>query len=873
MHKVFNYKIYKYTARSKSYMGLFSSNSAVTEVLSTVLLLVIATVFFASVSLITLGSMNSYFEDPEPIVTIVGFVSNDTIILEHRGGHSLHGETTEVTFSVNDEIVGQGKIKNFMDGGLTFWTISQQIKYEGEGLAEKRITVLVVDTNSGTILFDGVLRTGFEGARPYIQTLPASSFTSSSVQLHMYYDLYETTTYNHIWFEYRKQGELEWMSTNSKNLGFGTSGYYSITVENLQMYQNTYLFRACIGYTHPVYGNEIKYGENLRFTMFDSIIGRWRFNEPVGGNDAVDDSGYDNHGKIFGPTLGVEGVDDTAFKFSHHTHSVIVENSPTLQLTTELTLSTWIKPDTDMHSYYPGQLVEEKNDLVQDDFIEPSIVHVHYDSFGSKEHVYAVAYRTNDRKGYVATVCISDDGDIKHQIERIFVSDDVAEPVIVKIDADVYAIIWNADHGQNLAVTTVRISKTGDVISLLDTELFDVSGCGAKPVAKKIGSSAGSQLFLVSSSGFEVGGSLMILRIQNSGNSIGSMYTAPIYELAGCLGTDIVSVGSDVFAVVYAAQGYGGFDDDIYYGFGDIDGSIIQNPSSMIIQTFRITEFTSLQFLKEKTFDIAIASRPSIAKNTDELGVYAVAFAGLSQGVLYAVQIDSYGDISDKIHEVHVAYSFDAAPRLYYISEASGPTSLYLLTGSINGQGVVLSIYLKGLDATTAYICDISFFDYKGFTTDIIYIGKFSYASPPPRYLIVYGGNGYDVSEGFFASVRIHTFLQTKPLIVKQGSYELKATDSRVFAFLNSEQILYADINKEQWNFVVLTYAASHGWANLYVNGDWQSSYYFNELINKNNNDVRLGGVLGVMDEVYIYMQSLSENEIKNMYNMLKPSE
>ncbi|MFO7676937.1 MAG: hypothetical protein R6V50_00925 [Thermoplasmatota archaeon] len=242
-------------------MGLRSSNSAVNEILSTILILAIAIGFFGSTSFFVVNSVYSSYDDAQPHVTIVGFIVNNTIYLEHRGGQGLNVDQIEVVFTADADIV-KGKIKDYMGGTPPeLWTLGQEVFHSFDNLDSKRVEALVVDTISGAVLFDGVIRTGFEGAEPQIETLPATNVTGTSVQLHMNYTLYSSAIYNYVWFQYRKQGDIDWINTTSTFVSFATSDIYSITVENLEISSNTYDYRACISFYHFESADQTRYGD------------------------------------------------------------------------------------------------------------------------------------------------------------------------------------------------------------------------------------------------------------------------------------------------------------------------------------------------------------------------------------------------------------------------------------------------------------------------------------------------------------------------------------------------------------------------------------------------------------------------------------
>ena len=82
-------------------MNLKKDNIAVSEVLGTILLLMIATTLFS----VVLYSVN--FQTPQaatPVVNIIGTLEGNNIILEHRGGETLP-LNTKIVLEIDGQII------------------------------------------------------------------------------------------------------------------------------------------------------------------------------------------------------------------------------------------------------------------------------------------------------------------------------------------------------------------------------------------------------------------------------------------------------------------------------------------------------------------------------------------------------------------------------------------------------------------------------------------------------------------------------------------------------------------------------------------------------------------------------------------------
>jgi hypothetical protein len=847
-------------------MGLFSSNSAVTEVLSTVLLLVIATAVFGSLSYMVINSVSSGFEEAEPVVTIVGFVEGNTIILEHRGGHSLSSDRTEVSFTVDDDTT-EDIVKNFMEGSPSRWSIGQQVFTDCFGdLSNKRITALVIDKTTGSILFNNVIRTGFEGSYPNVTTLPASDYTSSSIKLHMQYVTYGFTTLNRIWFEFRKLNQ-NWEKIPDPGIFIGSqnSAMYSITVENIQMYFNTYEFRACIGFVDSDYEYHERYGDILSVTLLDERVAYWKFDETAG-TRAEDSSSYNHDGEIHNVSLGETGILDNAFGFIETEDSVMVESTKYLELTQTMSLSAWVNPNSDSSTFFKGDLSQIKQGLVQNDFLSPSLVHINYNMGGNK-HVYAVAYHTQELHGKIMTVSISDEGDIQEVIADVDVVDGVANPEFIAVSDTIYAVIWESIEEQNIMITPLHISDDGaDIGKIIDDPVIIDTVYGKHLAVEDVGSRSGYQFYIVSSSDDQLGYSLFILKISHNGKTIVQSGDSYFTEKLGCIGTDVINVGSNMCAVISVAGEEienSGFEGD----FGGMGNQEILYDSVAEIQTFKISStYDEIKYSNNNLLiEIPFLSIPSVTKNKDETDLYAIGFGGVHSAVVTIVQISHLGSIKNEWVEFYIDYPLGDSLVLHYIKD-----DVYMVAGSAEeGIATLVTFVIHGVDVNSAYVS--SFF--KGFSSfgvspDILYIHKMTPISVPQRYLIVYGGNSYSGFSGFFGSFRVYTSNKVKPLISKPGSYELVSTDSRVFVYLNDLAVVSADILTNQWNFIVFTF--KNNWAHLYINGVLKSSNKFSQNVHTNTNAIRLGGLVGVMDEVAIYMDALAYTDIQNIYNQLK---
>jgi hypothetical protein len=818
-------------------MGLFSSNSAVTEVLSTVLLLVIAAAVFGSLSYIIINSVSSGFEEPEPMVSIVGFVENNVVILEHRGGYSLSSETTEVSFTIGDENYA-GIIKDFMDGSPSRWSIGQRVFTNGfDDLSNKRITALVIDTTTGSILFNNVIRTGFEGATPTVETLPATYITQLSAVFNMRYHFYDNID-NAVRFRYRKLGDTDYQFTNWVTLLGKNNGVYEKQVP-LNFGYVSYIYRAEIRYRNAdSIDYDYLYGSNHTINSVSLRVGIWYFDE-LGGNFAYDSSENNNDGKITGdPNLGIEGVNNTAFEFNNPSDIITVAHSNNFNFHA-MSISSWIKPYSDEETGYAGEIKPIIAKSFEPVFYEPDIVHV-------KDDIYAIAYRDSESNGYVSVARLDKLGN-SFEILSVdnHIYDKVVEPDIIQIRGEIFAIVWGDPTGSKLYVTTIRVTTDGSVHKIKAESIHFGWSFGRKPSIRAVKSESAYQLFAISSGGgIDQGGGVTLVKIYNNG-LFDSPTVSSHFNMQDCSATDIIFINRGYFAVVYS---------------GTTLGSIA------VIQTFRFDD-GFLSHLASFSFSIPYVSQPCIIKSPTE-NRYVISFSNtLGGSFLTSVSIDQ-GGLFPPQHN---------PPALFAVGHPSVSSVIKYLGNSIYAiaysggcdlpKSLLITVEFDDTAITNAKIIDYYHFEYAAAVCDIVAIQE----SDDLHFAIIGGTVGdCEIYESFFTSVLVYNEYKTKGFFIKEDAYELRMTDSKVIVFLNGQELLSGSLRTGSWNFVTFTYKFSKAPLEsynifLYVDGTVVDSGMYNQEIN-NNNELVMGGFVGVLDEVILYRDSLSSQQVHQLY-------
>ncbi|MBC7080662.1 MAG: right-handed parallel beta-helix repeat-containing protein [Thermoplasmatales archaeon] len=156
--------------RNKKFVWL--GDSGVSEVVGTILLLAIAISTFSVVG-IYVFSINQ--PENTPNVTFVGYINEaEHIIIEHRGGSELNldklkiviwkGEIKSKQYSFNSEGNLIGENATFKGDGNDRWNIGEYIDINGNAIFGNitfwQISAIIVDEESNSIIFAGILREG-----------------------------------------------------------------------------------------------------------------------------------------------------------------------------------------------------------------------------------------------------------------------------------------------------------------------------------------------------------------------------------------------------------------------------------------------------------------------------------------------------------------------------------------------------------------------------------------------------------------------------------------------------------------------------------------------------------------------------------------
>ncbi len=245
------------------------TDDAVSEIIGTVLLLMIVVAVFSGIYTIVLTPPS---DTPQPFVTIVGKIEDmddvvvgnlgnldETVdvILIHGGGESISLDS-RILITIGSTIVNMTvgnclDTKSKEDGA---WTIGERIVYPIGNKTCLPVDITIVDVASNSVIFMGVVYTGSMAV-----TKNVFDVQNNAATLIMGYN-FEDYGSGRLRFAYKKQSEDSWGYTAwNPNTGDGT---YHKRVTGLSC-ETTYLFRAELEYE----GTTVVSGVAKSFTTSD----------------------------------------------------------------------------------------------------------------------------------------------------------------------------------------------------------------------------------------------------------------------------------------------------------------------------------------------------------------------------------------------------------------------------------------------------------------------------------------------------------------------------------------------------------------------------------------------------------------------------
>jgi len=216
--------------------------SAVSSIVGTMLLLIIAVSLFSTVYYFVLTMDVTH---TTPAVNIVGAISEDnTLILTHFGGESIQPEDTILV-----NIEGTQKeisISTYLDdtNNNSLWDLGERIIYSPPVITNKsQVEITVINKKTNSISMISTLQRGNILSKPFVFTKSATDISPTTATMNLEYNFRDEDGTIH--FEYKKSGESEWIVIGKVDRS--SFGSYSVDLSNL-LPNTEYVYYANLTY-------------------------------------------------------------------------------------------------------------------------------------------------------------------------------------------------------------------------------------------------------------------------------------------------------------------------------------------------------------------------------------------------------------------------------------------------------------------------------------------------------------------------------------------------------------------------------------------------------------------------------------------------
>jgi len=566
--------------------------------------------------------------------------------------------------------------------------------------------------------------------------------------------------------------------------------------------------------------------------------GIWHFDENLwvrGVPDEVkDSSGNNNHGVALGNakiiTKALEPLNvkvNNSGYFNGFMDTVRVKTSWTLNITNQITIEAWMKPQV-------PQFVADIGSISSTFGYTPYIIHVFDNNY--------VYISEEAQKGcHISTVEINPyDGMITthadYVLAEISTGSNICQPKIVKITQNYYLVTF-IDFYYRLNLQTISISPDYS-INVVDKFVFPEECSRNKRNSPSLLKITDNVCAIASWTPTD-GGILRTVEISPTGKIT---YTGKIvtYDSAAS-STDprepyLAHVMGDTYVLAYRG-----------------------NSAHGILKTFTITSTGDISYTGHMVeFDATAGYEPSLAQVSEH--VFVVAYRNSnSWGVAKTYNVSSNGSIAwtgkSKIFEQTSELCFN--PWIIY-----GEDDMYIIAYSTknNAKGYVITLRINPNGAIDPQLGLRKQFFVLGpnpavcFFPIIIRVGEQLYA-------ISFTGANH---QGYLITIMIGPHGRG---IYKGDSYLLFANTTSVEARINDVYLNYYDTSfGSGWNHFAVTYNGTS--ICLYVNGNIVNEIsYPNHRIDLTRSPLFIGRFYcGYMDEVAIYDQALTQEQIHNHY-------
>jgi hypothetical protein len=256
------------------------------------------------------------------------------------------------------------------------------------------------------------------------------------------------------------------------------------------------------------------------------------------------------------------------------------------------------------------------------DCFDPNIIHIS----GS---IYAIVYRGTDNDGFLKTVEIISDGQIKDSVIDFLEFDtfDCYQPMIINVASSVYAIVYRGTDNDGF-LNTVEITSDGQIKdSVIDFFEFDIDD-SYEPNIFKIN----NNIFAIAYRGISSYGYLKTVKIENNGSISKTVIDTLIFDNVRCYYPEINYMFNDIYAIVYSRTTLGGYLSTVRI---DTNGLIYDS----------VLDLIRFDNINNPISDV-YCYEPNIICINDR--IVAIAYRGQFDGYLKTLRIGENGDITDQ---------------------------------------------------------------------------------------------------------------------------------------------------------------------------------------------------------------------------------
>ena len=818
----------------------FKKDQAVSEIVGTLILIVIAVSTFSAVSMIILNPWLNFSDVEVPKVYLVGSIHNDDVLIEHRGGIPLDTKTkititidgTADTFRVND-------FNYWFDQNADgLWTVGERIIYPAGNLQGKQVSCVIIDFDQNFIIFDKIIQQGTTVFSPYIAVLPPDEVSETSAILKMYYNFYNQSFFpsGFLNFTYGIFGGPYSSSPPVKPLSL--DGWYGLQLNGL-LSGAQYEYWSWMNCS-----NGTLFDGPLSFYTYQVTRGLWHFDEAFGSPIAADAMNPTCDGNVSNAIFIPGGKINGSLNFSGKNNYVDVPHHPKFNLTSEITIETWLNVSK-IGAQFPGNVSElsTKNitDILGNSCLEPDLIHI-------TGTMYAIAYRDNSTTS-VTTFRMNDDGVFLGTIEtKLIPVPHFYEPTIIKIQNNIYAIVYGASDDQTEAkshIVTLSLYANGTIGDIIDT--FDFPQYyGREPNIINIG----SDIYAIALGGasFETypTGYLVTVSIDTLGNIGSALIDTLKFPLStSCSEPSIVHIAGDIYGITY--NGYGAT-----AGMGYVITVHILNNGSIVEPLEETVQFGLPEDGLEPTMIPVINDIFAISYGADSND-------HLRTGYIKTLSINSLGHVLND--------SIDILPFYTYLSpiDYNFETDILHIEGelyAISFTGGNNSNWKRGFLTTVAIeqtgnISDSALFIYE--FKDRSALGGSSalnLATHVDRLIVVYGSIN-STERGFLTMEKIDLIGEEKSIIKKGDAFALTINYNLLTARMmigNTTYTVSGTLPFDSWKKIDLTYGG--GFLQLYVDDVIQtggSEPCTGSLRTNTDHLIFGGGLYGSIDEIKIF--------------------